>query len=403
MIQRFDVIISGGGMVGLALACGLGQVGKRVAILEAAEVPPPFRPSDPYEQRVVALNRASQTFLDHLGVWETLMSWRVSPYRAMNVWDAGGPGGIEFRASDLGEPDLGHIVENRLIQRALYERLDALDGVTWMNPVQAQRFVADEQEVIVTLENGEILTAKLLVGADGGRSAVRQAAGIEFGREDYHQLGIVTHVETARHHGDTAWQRFLADGVLAFLPMPDGRSSIVWSANEQRAEELMAMDDEAFRRELTVALDGCLGAVVSAGPRAAFPLGGAQAGQYVKPRIALVGDAAHNIHPLAGLGVNLGFMDAAELTDVLANSERDPGSLLLLRRYERARAGENLLMQRLMEGFQKLFINDNPGLGLLRGMGMNVANTVLPIKTEMMRYALGVRGALPKLARPPLR
>ncbi|HHJ18682.1 MAG TPA: 2-octaprenyl-3-methyl-6-methoxy-1,4-benzoquinol hydroxylase [Gammaproteobacteria bacterium] len=402
MIQRFDVIIVGGGMVGLALACGLGQAGKQVAVLEVSESPPPFRAEAPYEQRVVALNRASQTFLDHLGVWETLLSWRVSPYQAMSVWDAGGPGSIEFHARDLGEPDLGHIVENQWIQRALYERLEQLETVTWFSPVEVQRFVMDDQEVIVTLEQGDLLTAKLLVGADGGRSAVRQIAGIEFGREDYHQLGIVANVETARHHDFTAWQRFLADGVLAFLPMPDGRSSIVWSANEQRATQLMGMDDEAFRRELTVALDGRLGEVISTGPRAAFPLGGAQAKQYIQPRLALVGDAAHNIHPLAGQGVNLGFMDAAELTGILASTPRDLGSLSVLRRYERARSGENLLMQRLMESFQKLFINDVQGLGLLRGVGMNLANAVLPVKTEMMRYALGVRGGLPELARPPL-
>jgi 2-octaprenylphenol hydroxylase len=399
MIHRYDVIIAGGGMVGLSLACALGKAGKKVAILEVGEIPPAFSASDEYAQRVVALNRASQVFLTHLGAWEKLHSWRVSRYEKMEVRDASGNGKVRFSAADLNEPDLGHIVENRLIQRALYECLNELDSVDWLNPVSMKNFVADEQDLIVTLGDGKVLTAQLLVGADGRFSKVREAAGILLKENDYQQLGIVAIVESELHHDFTARQRFLADGVLAFLPMQDGRCSIVWSAHRERAEELMGMDDESFATNLVEASEQRLGKVIRLGPRAAFPLIGTHTECYVKPRLALVGDAAHTIHPLAGQGVNLGFMDAAELAEVLTHASRDLGSLSVLRRYERARAGENLAMQKLMEGFQLLFINDNPPLVRLRNLGLGITQQLAPVKNEMMRYALGMRGGLPELAR----
>ena len=400
MIHRYDVIIAGGGMVGLSLACALGMGGKKVAVLEHGETPAAFKSSDEYEQRVVALNRASQTFLSHLGAWEKLQAWRVSRYDKMEVRDAGGSHEIRFSAADLNEPDLGHIVENRLVQRALYECVTELDSVDWISPVSLDNFVADEQDLIVTLNNGKVLTAQLLVGADGRFSRVREAAGISLKQNDYQQLGIVAIVESELHHDYAARQRFLADSVLAFLPMQDGRCSIVWSARQERAEELMAMDDETFATALADASEERLGRVKTLGPRAAFPLIGTHTEHYVKPRLALVGDAAHTIHPLAGQGVNLGFMDAAELANVLINSSRDLGSLSVLRRYERARAGENLAMQKLMEGFQLLFINDAQPITLLRNLGLGIADQITPIKNEMMRYALGTRGGLPEMARP---
>jgi len=400
MIHRYDVIIAGGGMVGLSLACALGKANKKVAVLELGKTPAMFTPADEYEQRVVALNRASQTYLTHLGAWEKLHSWRVSRYEKMEVRDAGGNGEIRFSAADLNEPDLGHIVENRLVQRALYECLEELDSVDWISPESMENFVADEQDLIVTLTDGRVLTAQLLVGADGRFSRVREAAGITLKENDYQQLGIVAIVESELHHDFTARQRFLADSVLAFLPMQDGRCSIVWSARRERAEELIAMDDKMFTANLEEASEERLGKVKALSARAAFPLVGTHTEHYVKPRLALVGDAAHTIHPLAGQGVNLGFMDAAELAHVLINSQRDMGSLSVLRRYERARAGENLAMQKLMEGFQLFFINDTQPLTQLRNLSLRVADQLAPIKNEMMRYALGTRGGLPEMARP---
>jgi 2-octaprenylphenol hydroxylase len=398
MIHRYDVVITGGGMVGLSLACALGMAGKKVAVLELGEIPAAFKPGDEYEQRVVALNRASQTFLTHLGAWGKLQSWRISRYDKMAVRDAGGSSEIYFSAAELNEPDLGHIVENRLIQRALYERLEELDSVDWISPVSMDNFVADQQDLIITLDGGKVLTAQLLVGADGRFSKVREAAGISLREKDYQQLGIVAIVESELHHDFIARQRFLADSVLAFLPMQDGRCSIVWSARNDRAEELMAMDDKTFSASLEAASEERLGKVKALGPRVAFPLIGTHTDHYVKSRLALVGDAAHTIHPLAGQGVNLGFMDAAELANVLINAKRDLGSLSVLRRYERARAGENLAMQKLMEGFQLLFINDTEPLTQFRNLGLGIADQLTPIKNEMMRYALGTRGGLPEMA-----
>jgi 2-octaprenylphenol hydroxylase len=397
MIHRYDIVVNGGGMTGLALACALGQQGKKVAVLEAGPEPAEFAPGSEPDLRVVALNRASQALLDNLGAWNRLRGWRISPYQRMHVWDAGNSGNISFSAADLGEPNLGHIVENNLIQRALFEVAQSLESVDWIDNIRIKNIAIDTRDAIITLEDGRILTSQLIIGADGRFSQVREAAGIALHSRDYHHQGIVAIIGT-EHPGDlTAWQRFLPDGVLAFLPLSDGRSSIVWST--QRAEEILALDDEAFKQALGEAFDFHLGKILTASKRAAFPLIGRHADTYIKPRIALIGDAAHTIHPLAGQGVNLGFMDVAELANVLSTTQRDYGSLSVLRRYERARKGENTAMQKLMEGFQTLFINNIPPLAGLRGLGLTIADNLLPIKSEMMRYAMGTRGDLPPLSR----
>ena len=401
MINRYDITITGGGMTGLALACALGQQGRRVAVLEAAPTPAPFDRDADIDLRVVAVNRASQALLDNLGAWQRLAQWRISPYDRMHVRDAGGSASIGFGASELGEPDLGHIVENRLIQRALYEVAEAQENVDWFDGIEITNIGVDEHDAVLTLADGRVFTSKLVVGADGRFSRVREAAGIPVRSRDYHQKAIVATVETEQPSDRTAWQRFLPDGVLAFLPLNDGRSSIVWSS--QRADELLALDDAAFRQALGEAFDFHLGEVVASSERAAFPLIGRHAERYVKPRLALIGDAAHTIHPLAGQGVNLGFMDVAELAEVLARTSRDPGSLLVLRRYERARKGENAMMQKLMEGFQLLFINDIAPLRRLRGLGLTITDQLGPLKATMMRYAMGTMGELPPLARYRLR
>lgn len=397
MIHRYDVIINGGGMTGLALACAVGQQGKKVAVLEAGPQPAEFDPDSEPDLRVVALNRASQALLDNLGAWRHLQRRRVSPYQRMHVWDAGSTGSISFSAEDLDEPNLGHIVENNLIQRALFEVAQTLDSVDWIDSVKIKHIAVDTRDAIVTLEDGRILTAQLIVGADGRFSQVREAAQIPIHSKDYHHQGIVAIIGTEFHNDLTAWQRFLPDGVLAFLPLADGRSSIVWSS--QRADEILALDDEAFKQALGEAFEHHLGAILTTSPRAAFPLIGRHAETYVKPRIALIGDAAHTIHPLAGQGVNLGFGDVSELAHVLSTTSRDFGSLSVLRRYERARKGENTAMQKLMEGFQAAFVNDIKPLAALRGLGMTITDSLLPVKSEMMRYAMGVKGELPPLSR----
>ena len=301
MSRRFDVIIAGGGMVGAALACALGQGGLRVAVIEPRE-PEPFTPEQDYGLRVSALSIASQHIMENLGVWQQLQNWRVSPYERMSVWDAGGAGKIEFDVSETGERVLGYIVENALIQRALFEACDQEENIQWFCPANLQGFVADKDEVIVTLDTGEILLAQLIVGADGANSKVRELADIKLQSRDYHQQAIVVNVGTALAHGGTARQRFLPDGILAFLPLEDGRCSIVWSSETARSEYLMELNDDAFTAELGEMFEYALGEVTSVTKRAAFPLTGRHVETYIKPRVALVGDAAHTIHPLAGQG-----------------------------------------------------------------------------------------------------
>ncbi|MEJ2479555.1 MAG: UbiH/UbiF/VisC/COQ6 family ubiquinone biosynthesis hydroxylase [Acidihalobacter sp.] len=400
-VREFDVIVVGGGMVGAALAAALGQAGRSVAVVEA-RLPPAFRADDDYDLRVSAINRASQHLLERLGVWPGIVERRASAYRRMRVWDARSAGEIEFDAVELGEPDLGHIVENRVIQEALLERLEQLDTVRLFAPFGVETLEVGPQYARVGLSDGGELQGRLVVGADGARSRIRELAGMQRSERHYGQTAIVATVATEAPHESTAWQRFLPTGPLAFLPLGDGRSSIVWSATTAEAERLLGLDDADFRRELACAADLRLGCITACSPRAGFPLIGGQAYPYVQARVALIGDAAHSIHPLAGQGVNLGFMDAAELAGVLGASVRDPGSMVVLRRYERARRGENEAVMRLMEGFRLLFGSQLPLLPWLRGRGMRLAGAVEPFKRQLMLHALGAGGRRPELATPPL-
>jgi 2-polyprenylphenol 6-hydroxylase len=400
-LREFDVVVVGGGMVGAALAAALGQAGRSVAVVEA-RLPPAFRAEDDYDLRVSAVNRASQHLLERVGAWPGIIERRASAYRRMRVWDACSTGEIEFDAVEMGEPDLGHIVENRVIQEALLERLEQLDSVRLLAPFDVETLELGEHGACVGLSDGRELQARLVVGADGARSRIRELAGMQRSARDYGQTAIVATVATEVPHESTAWQRFLPTGPVAFLPLGDGRSSIVWSATSAEAERLLGLDDVDFRHELARAADLRLGCITACSKRAGFPLVGGQSYPYVRARVALIGDAAHSIHPLAGQGVNLGFMDAAELAGVLDSSVRDPGSMLVLRRYERARRGENEAVMRLMEGFRLLFGSQLPLLPWMRGRGMALAGTVQPLKRRLMAHALGKGGRRPELATPPV-
>lgn len=407
MSREFDVVVVGGGMVGAALACLLAEhaEGLSLAVLEARE-PPPFDPAGPLGNRVSAIARGSMRILGACGVWEDIAARRISPYREMRVWDAAaepfGPGSLHFDSAELGEPDLGAIVENGLIQWSLAERLRSLPGVSWMAPARLAGLEPGGELTGLELEDGRRLRARLVVGADGAGSTSRALAGIETGGWDYAQRAVVATVRCADDHRETAWQRFLPTGPLAFLPLADGRCSIVWSTTPEAARSLLALGEDEFCAELSEAADHVLGEVLGAESRAAFPLRLQYARRYTGTRFALIGDAAHAVHPLAGQGVNLGFLDAAALAEVVAAAlaeDRDPGDQRSLRRYERWRKGENMAAMFLIDAIGRLFGSGNAAVGSLRRLGLGLVDAAPPVKHEFIRRAMGVTGDLPRLAR----
>lgn len=402
----YDLTIVGGGMVGATLACALGNTPLRIGLVEASE-PQLNWSAQGFDVRVSAITRASQRIFQSVGAWEHMVARRVSPFRQMHVWDAAGRGVIHFDSADLGEDTLGYIIENQVIQAALYDRLKQLDNVELICPANLKRLAWDADNMYLELQNGSYIASALLVGADGSRSWVRSQAGISVKGWDYQQRAVVTYVKTALPHDDTAWQRFLPEGPVAFLPLTDGYSSIVWSTAPEHARQLLALSDQEFAGELAEAFEHRLGAIESVGPRAAFPLRFLQANAYVRPRLALVGDAAHTIHPLAGQGVNLGLSDAAALAEVLLEARaarKSLGSITVLRRYERWRNADNLAMLLAVDGFKHLFGSDISIVRWVRNLGLTLTHHVLPVKNLLMRYAMGLSGDLPKLARGvPLR
>ncbi|MBD3610466.1 MAG: UbiH/UbiF/VisC/COQ6 family ubiquinone biosynthesis hydroxylase [Gammaproteobacteria bacterium] len=405
MKSQYDVVIVGGGMVGAAVACGLANdpQGRRLSIaVVEARAPDLSWPREGYDIRVSAITRASQRIFENIGAWQGMQARRISPYRDMHVWDATGSGVIHFDSADIGEPDLGHIIENSVIQAALVERLQPFENIDYLCPVELQGIEWGDDSVTLTTSAQQSIQAGLLVAADGGRSWVREQAGIGVKGWAYDQTAVVCTVTTEKPHQETAWQRFMPTGPVAFLPLDDGSSSIVWSTTPQQAEALVEMDEDEFCYALSRALDGQLGAVTSVGQRGAFPLRLQHAEQYVHPCLALVGDAAHTIHPLAGQGVNLGLSDAATLVEVLHQALQQHeaiGSYHVLRRYERWRKADNLKMMATMDGFKRLFSNNNKPLQLLRNMGISLTNRLVPLKNTIIRQAMGLSGKLPALAK----
>jgi 2-octaprenylphenol hydroxylase len=401
-VSMLDIIVVGGGMVGAAFARACSGKGLRIAVIET-RAPRRDWPAGEIDLRVSALSRASQRILDRLGAWERIASLGANPYRSMCVWDALGGGAIHFDAQSIGESDLGHIVENRVIQLALWEALEASSDIRIVCPASIVEILRTQNVSRVVLSDGQVLAGRLLVAADGRDSLVRELSGIETEGWDYDQRAIVANVRPAEWHRETAWQRFLPTGPLALLPLADGRCSIVWSATDDRAAELLAMDDAAFSATLTDASEARLGALVVDGPRAAFALRLQHAKEYVLPGLALVGDAAHAIHPLAGQGVNLGFLDAAELAsaiDLALRRGRDIAGLWTLRRYERARRGDNTAMLAAMDLIKRIFGNETPPVAAIRSLGLSLTDRIEPLKQVFMERALGLGSGLPPLARP---
>ena len=392
-MQSVDVAIVGGGMVGLAVACGLQGSGLRVAVLEQ-NPPQPLPESAPPALRVSAINAASEKLLTRLGVWSAIVANRASCYHGMEVWDKDSFGRIAFDDRSMGYSHLGHIIENDVIHQALWQKAQQCQDVTLQAPAGVQQVAWGENEAFLTLKDGGMLTARLVVGADGANSWLRDKADIALTSWDYRHHALVATIRTDEPHEAVARQVFHGDGILAFLPLSDPHlCSIVWSLPPLEAASMQKATEETFNQALDMAFDNRLGLCHVESERLVFPLTGRYARQFAAHRLALVGDAAHTIHPLAGQGVNLGFMDAAELVNELKRlhgAGKDIGQHLYLRRYERSRKHSAGVMLASMQGFRELFSGTHPAKKLLRDLGLKLADTLPGVKPQLIRQAMGL-------------
>lgn len=384
--MKHQVAVVGGGVVGAALALALHRAGIDAALIERGAAPKPYDVAD-YDLRVYAVSPASTRFLNELGVWSAIAQQRVSAYQGMRIWDERPGEALKFEASTLGAPQLGHIVENSLL---LHELWKALATVPTYTKTQISGLRLEDDAAHLELEDGREISASLVIAADGADSQLREWAGIECVRWAYEQQAVVCHVQTERPHRGIAYQRFLPGGPLAFLPMSDGRCSIVWSA--QDAEDLLELDEGEFCSRLAMALQNELGAITGCTRRVGFPLRLLHAQDYALPRFALAGDAAHVVHPLAGQGVNLGLADAVVMVRELSAARkagRDLGGLRLLKRYERERKADNLDMLAVTDGLNRAFGLRTDTWDSLRNLGISAVNRMTPLKNLLMKRAVG--------------
>ncbi|MFC1664548.1 UbiH/UbiF/VisC/COQ6 family ubiquinone biosynthesis hydroxylase [Pseudomonadota bacterium] len=400
MIKKFDIVVIGGGMVGTSFAALLQDSGLNIAVVEPNRPP---KLTKKYALRVSAISAGSDRLLRNVGAWEKIANRRVSPYQHMVVWDAGSKGSIQFDASEFHQPYLGHIIENDLIVSALWQTLLDDKNISLLQGESLQGFEQKENGLTVDLASGLKIHTQLLVGADGGNSRVRNLANIGVKRKAYDQLGIVANIQTEKPHLTTAWQRFLETGPIAMLPLADGSCSIVWSCDTATAEHLLQLDPQAFEQRLGDATEMRLGEVKLRSDRKGFELQYAQADHYIAEHLALIGDAAHSVHPLAGQGVNLGFADAAALAHNILDSKQrrqnDWCTYTLLRAFERWRKGENQISLTAMDTFKRVFGSRRATVKTLRGIGLDIADSITPLKHQLMGRALGIAGDLPDVVR----
>ena len=393
----YDVVIVGAGMVGASAACLLAQTHPNltVALIEA-QLSTPFNPQQ-FDPRVAAITEKSRLLLERCGLWQAVVDKRTSPYLAMDVWDAEGTGRIEFDCDNIHQPNLGHIVENAVLVDCLLTEVERLPNVDFYCPVKIASYLADDDHATVELVDGNLLETRLLVAADGANSKIRQHFQFSTKEWDYGHQAIVTTITTERPHQQIARQRFMPTGPLALLPLNNQgdlhQCSIVWSQETQEANHLMALDDQQFCLRLAAASEYCLGQVTDVEQRFAIALRQRHAIDYAIHRVALLGDAAHSIHPLAGQGANLGFADVEVLVDEVSRALTrgvDIGDISVLRRYQRRRKPDNLATMAAMEGFKRLFAADQLPLRLLRNLGMSTLNQQAAIKNALIKRAMGI-------------
>jgi ubiquinone biosynthesis UbiH/UbiF/VisC/COQ6 family hydroxylase len=388
MRQEFDVVVVGGGLVGLSAALALERAGLRAALVEP-QAPRPAPDDDSWDQRVYAISPGTASFLDTLGAWQSLPPERIACVEAMEIYGDDGASRLEFSAYDAGLRELAFIVENRLLQQALWQAVAGTE-IRVFCPAGCAALELGAREATLWLTDGTELASRLIVGADGADSWVRAQAGLAARRLDYGQLGVVANFTCGIPHDGLAFQWFRRDGVLALLPLPGDRVAMVWSVVTERAERLLRLTPAELAAEVREASHGRLGALGVITAPAGFSLQLQRVAQMARPRVALVGDAAHNVHPLAGQGVNLGFRDARVLAVTLSTREGryDCGETALLRRYERARAEDVALMQLTTHALQKLFNNDAVWLAGARNTGLKLVNLQPQLKNFLVRRAV---------------
>lgn len=385
-MQHFDLIIVGGGLAGASLAVALRDTRLRIALVEHHA---PVAPAG-WDARIYAISPANVEFLESIGVWRHLDAARLAPIRAMSVaGDAGGK--LEFSAFDTGVSELGWILESSLMACELWESAKRQGNLSIFCPSRPESLEFRHDAALLRLADGTALTARLLVAADGRDSWVRQAAGLAAVNAPYGEKGLVANFACSKPHRNVAYQWFRDDGVLAYLPLPGNRISIVWSTPDEHADQLCTLPPELLCERVAEAGDFRLGELELLTPAAAFPLRLMRVPQTVAPRLALVGDAGHGIHPLSGHGINLGFQDARELAVLLAASQpwQDIGAERFLQRYQRARREETLLMQTTTDLLRRFFRASGPGVRPLRNIGLNLTDALPFIKNSLVRYALG--------------
>ena len=397
----FDIVIVGAGAIGSAMASLLSQINHqgqsplKIALIESQPAPA-FR-VEKVDPRVAALTEKTRSIFQQLGVWDAVKAKRASAYQAMNVWDAEGTGRITFDCRQVQQPNLGHIVENSALVSSLMEHIEQQPNIELFCPSTITDYSVGDDVLTISLNSGQTFACQLLIAADGANSAVREYFQFATKQWDYQQKAIVTTIYTEQSNQQTAWQRFMPTGPLALLPLDDIDGahccSIVWSQDTEEAERLMALDDEEFCQTLSQASEHCLGKILKTEKRHLIPLRQSHAADYVMPRVALLGDAAHSIHPLAGQGANLGFSDAQVLAEEIASAygrQLDLGDLSVLKRYQRRRKPENLATMAAMEGFKRLFGAQNSTLRLIRNYGLSAINGLGAIKNKLIKQAMGL-------------